>query len=61
MNADPRPDWADASRGQCQTCRSWRKVTKTGVLAKHKRQDPAHWLMVSCAGSGQPPAKEAAR
>lgn len=58
--ADPRPDWADETRGQCQTCRDWRKLTKSGVLVRHKRQQKGRWHMVPCDGSGKPPAAEAA-
>lgn len=56
--ADPRPDWADDTRGQCRICRSWRKLTKAGELVRHKRQEPGRWHMVPCEGSGNPPAVE---
>jgi len=56
--ADPRPEWVDETRGRCRICRSWRKVTKGGVLVRHKRQDPKRWHMVPCDGGGKPPATE---
>lgn len=56
--ADPRPEWVDDTRGQCRICRTWRKVTKAGVLVKHKRQDPNRWHMVPCDGGEKPPAAD---
>jgi hypothetical protein len=56
--ADPRPEWADNTRGQCPTCRHWPKTTKAGLVVKHKRSEPGRWHKVPCDGGGRPPLPE---
>jgi hypothetical protein len=58
--ADARPDWADQTRGQCQTCRDWPKLTKAGLTVKHMRSEPGRWRKVPCEGSGALPLPAAA-